>query len=157
MSLDIQRYIDDMASPNPNVLNSKPLLLDAVNNRFPEDIVIKINNIICDEYIKRIYEALENNLIKNTIKMFLNDKKLSKFLYYYGYQTYYFNNQMYYYNVGEQNLGIYGEILSNLDWGDFECETLLEDYEGIKIETKEPYILNKWITTSMMLIFTQRT
>jgi hypothetical protein len=130
------------ALPNPNVLNSKPLLLDAVNNRFPEDIVIKINNIICDEYIKRIYEALENNLIKNTIKMFLNDKKLSKFLYYYGYQTYYFNNQMYYYNVGEQNLGIYGEILSNLDWGDFECETLVEDYEGIKIDTKEPYILN---------------
>jgi len=126
-----------------NVLNTKPLLLNPINNRLPEDIVIKINNLICDEYIKRIYESLEKNLIKNTIKIFLNDKKLSKFLYYYGYQTYYFNNQMYYYNnIGAPNLGIYGETLDNLEWGDFECDTLLEDYEGIKIDTKEPYILN---------------
>jgi hypothetical protein len=130
-------------SDSANVLNTKPLLLDPINNRLPEDIVNKINNLICDEYIKRIYEALEKNLIKNTIKIFLNDKKLSKFLYYYGYQTYYFNNQMYYYyNITTPDLGIYGEILSNLEWGDFECDTLLEDYDGIKIDTKEPYILN---------------
>jgi hypothetical protein len=130
-------------SDSANVLNTKPLLLDPINNRLPEDIVSKINNLICDEYIKRIYEALEKNLIKNTIKIFLNDKKLSKFLYYYGYQTYYFNNQMYhYYNITTPDLGIYGEILSNLEWGDFECDTLLEDFKGIHKDTKEPYILN---------------
>jgi hypothetical protein len=126
-----------------NVLNTKPLLLDALHNRFPEDIVIKINNIICDEYIIRIYDTLEENLIKNIIKMFLNDKNLSKFLYYYGYQTYYFDNQTYHYNNDTlHNLGIYGEIISNFEWGDFVCDTLLEDYKGINIETKEPYILN---------------
>ena len=121
---------------SPNVLYSKPLLLDAVNNRFPEDIVIKINNIICDDYIKRIYEALEENLIKNVIKIFLNDKNLSRFLYYYGYQTYYFNNIM------TENLGIYGEPLYNFEWGDFECEIPQEDYTGIIEDTREPYILN---------------
>jgi hypothetical protein len=127
-----------------NVLNTKPLLLDLKNNRFPEDIVIKINNIICDEYMKKIYERLENNFIKNIIKIFLNDKKLSKFLYYYGYQTYYFNNHMYYYNnnIITPNLGIYGETLDNLEWGDFECEILLEDFKGIHEDTKDPYILN---------------
>ena len=119
-----------------NVLHTKPLLLDLHNNRFPEDIVIKINNIICDDYIKRIYEALENNLIKNVIKIFLNDKRLSKFIYYYGYQTYYFNNIM------TENLGIYGEPLYNLEWGDFECEVSQEDYTGIAEDTREPYILN---------------
>ena len=41
-----------------NILNSKPLLLEPINNKFPEDIVIKINNIICDEYIKKIYQCL---------------------------------------------------------------------------------------------------
>ena len=126
-----------------NVLNTKPLLLELKNNRFPEDIVIKINNIICDEYIKKIYEALEKNFIKNIIKIFLNDKKLSEFLYYYGYQTYYFNNQMYHYNnFIVPDLGIYGEILAKLEWGDFECETLFEDFKGIDENTKEPYILN---------------
>jgi hypothetical protein len=129
-------------SDSENVLNTKPLLLDPINNKLPEDIVIKINNLICDEYIKKIYEALEKNLIKNILKIFLNDKKLSKFLYYYGYQTYYFNNQMYYYNITGSNLGIYGEILSIFEWGDFECETLFDDYKGINEDTKEPYILN---------------
>ena len=119
-----------------NVLNTKPLLLDADNNWFPEDIVIKINNIICDEYIKKIYEALEKNLIKNVIKIFLNDKNLSRFLYYYGYQTYYFNNIM------TENLGIYGEPLYNFEWGDFECEISHENYAGITEDTIEPYILN---------------
>ena len=119
-----------------NVLHTKPLLLDPLNNRFPEDIVIKINNIICDEYIKGVYKALENNLIKNVIKIFLNDKKLSSFLYYYGYQTYYFNNIM------AENLGIYGEPLYNFEWGDFECEVSQEDYQGITEDTHEPYILN---------------
>ena len=119
-----------------NVLHTKPLLLEPHNNRFPEDIVIKINNIICDDYIKRIYEALENNLIKNIIKIFLNDKNLSRFLYYYGYQTYYFNNIM------TENLGIYGEPLYNFEWGDFECEISQEDYTGITEDTREPYILN---------------
>ena len=60
-----------MASNTSNsVLNTKPLLLDPINNRFPDDIVIKINNIICDDYIKDIYKALEINFIKNTIKIF---------------------------------------------------------------------------------------
>jgi hypothetical protein len=121
---------------SPNVLHSKPLLLDVENNRFPEDIVIKINNIICDDYIKRIYEALEKNLIKNIIKIFLNDKNLARFLYYYGYQTYYFNNIM------TENLGIYGEPLYNFEWGDFECDISQEDYAGITEDTREPYILN---------------
>ena len=121
---------------SPNVLHTKPLLLDAMNNRFPEDIIIKINNIICDDYIKKIYKALEENLIKNVIKIFLNDKNLASFLYYYGYQTYYFNNIM------TENLGIYGEPLYNFEWGDFECDISQEDYTGITEDTREPYILN---------------
>jgi hypothetical protein len=126
-----------MASNTLNsVLNTKPLLLDPINNRFPEDIVIKINNIICDDYIKDIYKALEINFIKNAIKIFLNDKKLSKFLYYLGYQTYYFNNML------THNYGIYGETLNNLEWGDYESEISLEDYQGINDDTREPYVLN---------------
>ena len=65
-----------------NLLIFKPMLLDPKYCCFPEDIVIKINNIICDEYIKQIYVALEHNFIKNSIGIFLNDKTLSKFLYY---------------------------------------------------------------------------
>jgi hypothetical protein len=119
-----------------NILNSKPLLLDPINNKFPEDIVIKINNIICDEYIKKIYQYLENNFIKNIIEIFLNDKKLSKFIYYFGYQTYYFNYML------SPNFGIYGEILNKLEWGDFEIDVLYENFTGINIDTREPYILN---------------
>ena len=37
-----------------SILNDKPLLLED-NNRFPDDITIKINNIICDEYIRKKY------------------------------------------------------------------------------------------------------
>ena len=119
-----------------NILLTRPLLLDPVNSRFPDDIVIKINNIICDERIKRIYERLEANFIRNTMCMFLNDKKLSKFLYYYGYQTYYFHY------ILSPNLGIYGETLNKLDWGDFDnCE--MGNYNGtIAIDNREPYILN---------------
>jgi hypothetical protein len=69
----------------------KPLLLDSYNSRFPDDIVTKINNIICDDHMKQVYIHLENNFIKNIIDIFLNNKKISKFLYYLGYQTYYFN------------------------------------------------------------------
>lgn len=115
---------------------TKPLLLDPCDCRFPEDIVIKINNIICDEYIQRIYERLEGNFIRNVMKIFLNDKELSKFLYYLGYQTYYFNY------IFTPSLGIYGETLANLEWGDFETETTFDDYVGICDETTEPYILN---------------
>jgi hypothetical protein len=119
-----------------SILRTRPLLLDPVNSIFPEDIVIKINNIICDERIKQIYARLESNFIRNTMCMFLNDKKLSKFLYYYGYQTYYFHY------ILSPNLGIYGETLNKLDWGDFEnCE--MGDYNGaIAIDNREPYILN---------------
>jgi hypothetical protein len=113
-----------------------PLLLDPLNSKFPDDIVLKINNIICDDYIKKLYLHLENNFIKNIIKTFLNDKKLSKFLYYLGYQTYYFN---YIYTV---NFGIYGELLNNLEWGDFETDILSDDYNGITVDDKKPYILN---------------
>ena len=126
-----------MASNTSNsVLNTKPLLLDPINNRFPDDIVIKINNIICDDYIKDVYKALEINFIKNTIKIFLNDKKLSKFLYYLGYQTYYFHN------ILTHNYGIYGETLNNLEWGDYESEISFEDYQGINDNTREPFVLN---------------
>jgi len=115
---------------------TKPHLLDAKDCWFPEDIVIKINNIICDEYIQKIYERLEANLIRNIIKIFLNDKQLADFLYYYGYQTYYFNYS------STLNFGIYGETLANLEWGDYETDTSLEDYVGIHDDTKEPYMLN---------------
>jgi hypothetical protein len=119
-----------------SILTTRPLLLDKVNSRFPEDIVIKINNIICDERIKQIYARLESNFIRNTMCMFLNDKKLSKFLYYYGYQTYYFHY------ILSPNLGIYGETLNKLDWGDFDnCE--MGNYNGvIPIDNREPYLLN---------------
>lgn len=115
---------------------AKPLLLDANGSRFPEDIVIKINTILCDEYIQKIYERLESNFIRNVIKIFLNDKEFSKFLYYLGYQTYYFNY------ISTPNLGIYGETLANLEWGDFECETTFDDYNGIHDDTTEPYLLH---------------
>ena len=114
----------------------KPLLLDAVDSRFPEDIVIKINNIICDEYIRKIYERLETNLIRNVIKIFLNDKQLSNFLYYLGYQTYYFNYST------TPNYGIYGEPLASLEWSDYETEQSLEDYRGIRDDLTVPYMLN---------------
>jgi hypothetical protein len=119
-----------------NILIKKPLLLDPINSRFPEDILIKINNIICDEYIKKIYIQLEKNFIKNIINIFLNDKKLSKFLYYFGYQTYYFNY------ILAENFGIYGETLNNLDWGDFETNVSFENFKGINANDEESYILN---------------
>lgn len=114
----------------------KPLLLDSYNSRFPDDIVTKINNIICDDHMKQVYIHLENNFIKNIIDIFLNNKKISKFLYYLGYQTYYFN---YIYTV---NFGIYGELLNNFEWGDFETDILYEDYNGITVDVKKPFILN---------------
>jgi hypothetical protein len=124
-----------------SILKDKPLLLED-NNRFPDDIIFKINNIICDEYIKEKYINLEHNFIKNIIGMFLNDKKLSKFIYYLGYQTYYFN----YIYPDDYNLssgfGVYGEKLSNFTWGDFETDTSYEDYKDINIDSKEQYILN---------------
>jgi hypothetical protein len=119
-----------------NILSRKPLLLDPNNSKFPEDILIKINNIICDEYIQKIYIQLEKNFIKNIINIFLNDKKLSKFLYYFGYQTYYFNY------IPTDNFGVYGETLNNLEWGDFETNVLFENYNGIHVNDEEPYILN---------------
>ena len=115
---------------------TKPLLLDPHNCRFPDDIILKINNIICDDHMKDIYIYLENNFIKNIIKAFLNDKKLSKFLYYLGYQTYYFN-----YNYVD-NFGVYGELLNNFEWEDFETDILCEDYNGITVDDKGAYILN---------------
>jgi hypothetical protein len=39
-------------------------------------------------------------------------------------------------------LGIYGETLANLEWGDFECETTFDDYNGIHDDTTEPYLLH---------------
>ena len=122
-----------------NILNSKPSLLEPTNSRFPEDIVIKINNIICDEYIKKIYQSLEINFIKNIINIFLNDKNLSKFLYYMGYQTYYFN---YYNYILSHNFGIYGETLNNFEWGDFETDVLYDNFTGISEDTRDSYILN---------------
>ena len=56
------------AKTTKNILNTKPLLLDAYNCNFPEDIIIKINNILCDEYIKQIFDCLQNNFIKNIMK-----------------------------------------------------------------------------------------
>lgn len=114
----------------------KPLLLDSCNSRFPDDIVVKINNIICDDHMKQVYIYLEKNFITNIIKTFLNDKKLSKFLYYLGYQTYYFNY------ISTVNFGIYGESLNNFEWGDFDTDILCEDYKGITVDDKTPYILN---------------
>ena len=123
------------------VLNDKPLLLED-NNRFPDDITIKINNIICDEYIRKKYIILEHNFIKNIIGMFLNDKKLSKFIYYLGYQTYYFNYIFADNNDVSNGFGVYGELLTNFTWGDFETEILYENYKDIDINSKEQYILN---------------
>jgi hypothetical protein len=40
------------------------------------------------------------------------------------------------------NFGIYGEILNKLEWGDFETDVLYENFTGINIDTREPYILN---------------
>ena len=125
---------------------TKPLLLDANDCRFPEDIVIKINNIICDEYIQKIYERLKTNLIRNIIKIFLNDKQLSQFLYYLGYQTYYCNY------TSMTNYGIYGETLSNLEWGDYITETSIEDYKGIRDDITEPYMLNMPSDTTDVLL-----
>ena len=74
-----------------NIMDSKPLLLDPKYCIFPEDIVIKINNYVCEEYLKIIYQSLEINFIKNIINIFLNNKNLSKFIYHFGYhQTYSF-------------------------------------------------------------------
>ena len=123
------------------IINDKPLLLED-NNRFPDDITIKINNIICDEYIRGKSIILEHNFIKNIIGFFLNDKKLSKFIYYLGYQTYYFN----YIFPHDPNLssgfGVYGELLSNFTWGDFETDISYENYKDIDINSIEQYILN---------------
>jgi hypothetical protein len=116
-----------------NMLINKPHLLDPRYCYFPEDIVIKINNIVCDEYIKLIYVALENNFIKNSIDIFLNDMKLSKFLYYFGYQQY---NYIYIFE------GVYGETINNLYWDNFETDILLENFNGINADIKEPLILN---------------
>ena len=128
-----------------NILSRKPLLLDPNNSKFPDDILIKINNIICDEYIQKIYIQLEKNYIKNIINIFLNDKKLSKFLYYFGYQTYYFNY------ILVDNFGVYGETLNNLDWGDFETNVLFEDYKGINIDDET---FNLGIEIISMILFT---
>ena len=115
------------------MLKTKPFLLDPQNSRFPDDIVVKINNIICDDYIKQIYVCLENNFIKNIISIFCNDKKLSKFLYYFGYQKY-----RYIYILE----GIYGETIDNLYWENFETDILQENFNGISIDEKEPLVLN---------------
>jgi hypothetical protein len=115
------------------LLSNKPHLLDPKCCCFPEDIVIKINNIICDEYIKVIYSALENNFIKNSIAIFMDDKKLSKFLYYFGYQQY---NYIYIFE------GVYGETINNLYWENFETDILLENFNGITADIKEPLVLN---------------
>jgi len=125
---------------------TKPLLLDPCDCWFPEDIVIKINNIICDEYIRKIYKRLEGNFIRNVIKIFLNDKQLSNFLYYLGYQTYYCNY------TSMTNYGIYGETLSNLEWGDYITDTSLEDYKGIHDDITEPYMLNMPSDTTDVLL-----
>ena len=115
------------------MLKTKPFLLEPLNSRFPDDIVVKINNIICDDYIKQIYVCLENNFIKNIISIFCNDKKLSKFLYYFGYQKY-----RYIYILE----GIYGETIDNLYWENFETDILQENFNGISIDDKEPLVLN---------------
>ena len=121
------------AKTTENILNTKPLLLDAYNCNFPEDIIIKINNILCDEYIKQIFDCLQNNFIKNIIYIFLNDKKLSKFVYYFAFQKY-----RYIYILD----GVYGETLNNLGWENFDTDILYENFNGISINEKEPFILN---------------
>ena len=121
------------AKTTKNILNTKPLLLDAYNCNFPEDIIIKINNILCDEYIKQIFDCLQNNFIKNIIYIFLNDKKLSKFVYYFAFQKY-----RYIYILD----GVYGETLDNLGWENFDTDILYENFNGISINEKEPFILN---------------
>ena len=121
------------AKTTENILNTKPLLLDAINCNFPEDIIIKINNILCEEYIKQIFDCLQNNFIKNIIYIFLNDKKLSKFVYYFAFQKY-----RYIYILD----GVYGETLNNLGWENFDTDILYENFNGISINEKEPFILN---------------
>ena len=121
------------AKTTENILNTKPLLLEAYNCNFPEDIIIKINNILCEEYIKQIFDCLQNNFIKNIIYIFLNDKKLSKFVYYFAFQKY-----RYIYILD----GVYGETLNNLGWENFDTDILYENFNGISINEKEPFILN---------------
>jgi len=116
-----------------NILKTKPLLLETHSCNFPEDIIIKINNILCEEYIKLIYDSLQNNFIKNIIYIFLNNKKLSKFVYYFAFQKY-----RYIYILD----GVYGETLNNLGWENFETDILYEDFNGISSNDKDPYILN---------------
>ncbi len=116
-----------------NILKTKPLLLELHSCNFPEDIIIKINNIICEEYIKLIYESLQNNFIKNIIYIFLNDKKLSKFVYYFAFQKY-----RYIYILD----GVYGETLNNLGWENFDTDILYENFNGISSNDKDVCILN---------------
>jgi hypothetical protein len=112
-----------------NIMDSKPLLLDPKYNIFPEDIVIKINNYVCEEYLKIIYQSLETNFIKNIINIFLNNKNLSKFIYYFGYhQTNSFNRN----NTSLLNLSVFGENLNNLKIR----------WNNSNIDKDEPYILN---------------
>jgi hypothetical protein len=59
--------------------------------------------------------------------------KLSKFLYYFGYQQY---NYIYIFE------GVYGETINNLYWDNFETDILLENFNGINADIKEPLILN---------------
>jgi hypothetical protein len=116
-----------------NILNTKPLLLESHSCNFPEDIIIKINNILCEEYIKLIFDSLQNNFIKNIIYIFLNDKKLSKFVYYFAFQKY-----RYIYILD----GVYGETLNNLGWEHFETDILYENFNGISSNDKDAFILN---------------
>jgi len=116
-----------------NILNTKPLLLESHSCNFPEDIIIKINNILCEQYIKQIFDILQNNFIKNIIYIFLNDKKLSKYVYYFAFQKY-----RYIYILD----GIYGETLNNLGWENFETDILYENFNGISSNDKDPCILN---------------
>jgi hypothetical protein len=116
-----------------NILNTKPLLLESHSCNFPEDIIIKINNILCEEYIKLIFDSLQNNFIKNIIYIFLNDKKLSKFVYYFAFQKY-----RYIYILD----GVYGETLNNLGWEHFETDILYETFNGISSNDKDAFILN---------------
>jgi hypothetical protein len=116
-----------------NILKTKPLLLESHSCNFPEDIIIKINNILCEEYIKLIFDSLQNNFIKNIIYIFLNDKKLSKFVYYFAFQKY-----RYIYILD----GVYGETLNNLGWEHFETDILYETFNGISSNDKDAFILN---------------